>query len=153
MKFMDAIVLDIGNSSVKIGAFQNAILKKKWIVENLSDAISIVDSYKPKHVAMCSVVQSPEELNSQLNGLKALILDKDTRIPIHNTYNTKETLGLDRIAAVVGAESLRSKSNTLVIDIGTCITYDFLDNNNNYHGGSISPGGLNLCTITLVNCR
>lgn len=137
---MDAIVLDIGNSSVKVGAFKNAALEKKWTVKDLNDALLIIDSYQPKHIAMCSVIQSPKELRNQLKGLDALILDKDTLVPIHNNYNTKETLGVDRLAAVVGAESMGNESDTLIIDIGTCITYDLLDHNNHYHGGSISPG-------------
>lgn len=67
-------------------------------------------------------------------------MDYKTKIPINNCYETPETLGMDRLAAAVGAYTLYPKSNCLIIDAGTCITYDFLDTSANYHGGSISPG-------------
>ena len=51
-----------------------------------------------------------------------------------------ETLGVDRIAAVCGAFALFPEKNCLVIDAGSCITYDVLDQKGNYCGGSISPG-------------
>lgn len=137
---MDTLVLDVGNSSVKIGAFENSILEDKWTVEDIAASKPILDKFRSRKIAICSVVQSPKELIHQLDGREALVLDKNTPTPIHNNYNTKETLGVDRIAAVVGAESLSYKSDVLVIDIGTCLTYDLLDKNNNYQGGSISPG-------------
>jgi len=59
---------------------------------------------------------------------------------ILNHYLTPETLGLDRLAAVIGARYLYPGQNSLVIDGGTCITYDRVDAGGNYFGGSISPG-------------
>ncbi|MFD2148184.1 type III pantothenate kinase [Mucilaginibacter antarcticus] len=59
---------------------------------------------------------------------------------INNHYKTPHTLGLDRLAAVTGANYLYPQQNNLVIDGGTCITYDFIDAGANYFGGSISPG-------------
>ena len=61
-------------------------------------------------------------------------------MPIVNLYNTPKTLGLDRLAAVVGASIQYPGKNILVIDIGTCMTFDFIDSKRNYHGGNISPG-------------
>ena len=59
---------------------------------------------------------------------------------INNRYRTPNTLGLDRLAAVIGANYLYPNKSNLVIDGGTCITYDWIDANGNYFGGSISPG-------------
>ena len=67
-------------------------------------------------------------------------MDGHTKIPLQNTYKTPESLGRDRIALAVGANQLFPTNNTLVIDAGTCITYDFIDEKNNYLGGAISPG-------------
>ncbi len=67
-------------------------------------------------------------------------LDYDTPLPINNKYSSKQTLGRDRIAAVVGASKIFPGRNILVIDAGTCITYDFINNKNEYLGGAISPG-------------
>jgi type III pantothenate kinase len=67
-------------------------------------------------------------------------LSANTPLPIENRYLTKETLGKDRIAAVVGAYDLYPNQNLLVIDAGTAITYDFINEKGQYLGGNISPG-------------
>jgi type III pantothenate kinase len=67
-------------------------------------------------------------------------LDANTPLPIENCYTTKETLGKDRIAAVVGAFDLYPDTNVLVIDAGTALTYDLLNEKHQYLGGNISPG-------------
>jgi type III pantothenate kinase len=61
-------------------------------------------------------------------------------LPIKILYATPQTLGVDRIAGSCGALQLFPGKNTLVIDAGTCITYDFTDSSKQYYGGSISPG-------------
>jgi type III pantothenate kinase len=67
-------------------------------------------------------------------------LDSTTKLPIQNNYSTPHTLGLDRIAAAVGANMLCPNSPLLVIDMGTAITYDFVNSSNEYEGGNIAPG-------------
>jgi type III pantothenate kinase len=68
------------------------------------------------------------------------ILDHNTSIPIENLYQTPETLGKDRLAGVIGAAALYPAQTLMVVDIGTCITYDIIDEYKKYHGGNISPG-------------
>jgi len=63
-----------------------------------------------------------------------------TPIPVYNLYKTPETLGKDRLAAVIGAYSLFPNKDILVFDVGTALTIDFIDKEGNYHGGNISPG-------------
>ena len=67
-------------------------------------------------------------------------LTADTPVPIQNLYKTPETLGKDRLAAIVGAYSLFPDRDVLVFDAGTALTIDFIDKDGNYHGGNISPG-------------
>ena len=69
-----------------------------------------------------------------------LWLDSKTPLPVTNLYETPETLGYDRMAAVVGANELYPRRDLLVIDAGSCITYEFIDSKGQYHGGNISPG-------------
>ena len=69
-----------------------------------------------------------------------LQLTHHTQIPILNRYKTPETLGKDRLAAVIGAQVEFPGQNCLVIDAGTCITYDLLTADKTYHGGTIAPG-------------
>ena len=69
-----------------------------------------------------------------------LWLNHQTPLPVVNLYETPETLGYDRMAAVVGANEQFPHRDILVIDAGTCITYEFIDSKGQYHGGNISPG-------------
>ena len=68
------------------------------------------------------------------------ILDHTTNIPIVNLYKTPKTLGNDRLASVIGAQHLYPNKNIAVIDLGTCIKFDFIDKKRRYIGGNISPG-------------
>jgi len=61
-------------------------------------------------------------------------------LPVHIAYKTPQTLGADRRASVVGANFLYKNRNNLIVDLGTCITYDLIDYVGTYHGGGISPG-------------
>jgi type III pantothenate kinase len=68
------------------------------------------------------------------------VLDAKTAVPFVNKYKTKDTLGVDRIAIVSNAAKKFSKENVLIIDAGTCITYDYINASSEYFGGAISPG-------------
>ena len=72
--------------------------------------------------------------------LKAMFLDSGTSIHIRNQYQTPETLGADRLANAVAAAAIFPKKPCVIIDSGTCIKFDFITRNNEYFGGSISPG-------------
>jgi type III pantothenate kinase len=91
------------------------------------------------------VILENDELLSKLKHKSTVLIELShhTPIPIENKYQTPETLGKDRLAAVVGATFLKPDSDILVIDAGTAITYDFIDANKVYWGGNIAPG-LNL---------
>jgi type III pantothenate kinase len=71
---------------------------------------------------------------------KFILLTELTPLPVKNHYQTPKSLGKDRIAAVTGAWSMFPGRNILVIDAGTCITYDFINQQGEYPGGGISPG-------------
>ena len=69
-----------------------------------------------------------------------IVLDSSTKVPFKNLYSSPTTLGIDRIALAAAAVSLYPQKNTLIIDAGTCITYDFVNLKSEYLGGAISPG-------------
>ena len=103
--------------------------------------IKLVDNQNLENI-ICSTVKS---VNKRMeNYLKKhwyfLNLDASTPLPIQNLYGTPKTLGKDRLAAVVGANELFPNQNCLVIDAGTCTTYDLIDAKGNYLGGNITPG-------------
>ncbi|RYF69442.1 MAG: type III pantothenate kinase, partial [Cytophagaceae bacterium] len=73
-------------------------------------------------------------------GANWLLFSPDLPIPIRNAYETPRTLGADRLAAAVGAASLFPAQNCLILDLGTCITADFVSADGTFQGGLISPG-------------
>ena len=90
---------------------------------------------------MATVIDLSEKVLADLAALPfpLLWLNHQTPLPVVNLYETPETLGYDRMAAVVGANEQFPHRDILVIDAGTCITYEFIDSKGQYHGGNISP--------------
>ena len=82
--------------------------------------------------------------NSEVERLQKLlpikILEASFKMPFKNCYDTPLTLGVDRLALMAAAANQYPKTNVLVIDVGSCMTYDFMDADQNYLGGAISPG-------------
>ena len=139
------LCIDEGNTRVKIAIFNNdGSLMETQVYNILDKAIldNIINNYSCKN-AIISSVREPEDetitfLTKKMEQL--CFLTADLPIPINNLYKTPQSLGNDRLAGVVGATVLMPKENTLVVDAGTCITYDFITNNKDYLGGSILPG-------------
>ncbi|MDX5320066.1 MAG: type III pantothenate kinase [Bacteroidota bacterium] len=132
-------IIDIGNSSVKFGVFENHQLMKsgKCAFGDWTPIQELAKAYPDAQWMMSTVQEAPS--TSEL-GIQYQLLDVRERLPVTIAYATPSTLGKDRIAAVCGAWSLFPGIPCLVIDAGTCITFDFIDAQGVYHGGSISPG-------------
>ena len=152
------LIVDIGNTCLKIALFEkNNLIEKFSFHHNYLDNIKNILSKNPVENSIISnVSEINDELISFLNKNTRLVLLKDIlELPFKNTYSSKETLGQDRIALVSSASYQFSDLNVLIIDAGTCITYDFKNHNNEYMGGGISPGikmrfkSLNLFTSKL----
>lgn len=129
--------------------------KTKYFVVNANDEIvfqastadadalvmkQLVDEYAVTHTLVSSVKAEYETLSKVLGNENITYFNDDCLLPITNLYTTPKTLGKDRIAGVCGAAKLFPQQNCLVIDAGTCITYDFIDAEKKYLGGNISPG-------------
>jgi type III pantothenate kinase len=137
------LVIDIGNSSQKIAVFEQHNLLHTEITTSLDSKklAQILAQYPCSHSIISSVNQEVAAAEQYLAKQNTYIrFTAGTPNPIHNQYQSPETLGLDRLATMVAVSALFPKQNTLVIDAGTCITYDMLDAQANYFGGSISPG-------------
>jgi type III pantothenate kinase len=139
------LIIDIGNSFVKLAVFQDEILKEKLTIE-LKHIINEIKNLKDKYTNIKSAIISsvgrlqPRDLRSINELLDLTILDSETKLPFKNLYETPKTLGVDRIALVSASIRQFPNKNVLIIDAGTCITYDFITSNNDYLGGAISPG-------------
>lgn len=138
------LIIDIGNTVAKLAAFCEDKLLEVLYDDNqtLEHLSAFTRKYDFSRAIMASVVNLSEEAEHSLGALSIplLRLNGNTALPIKNLYETPQTLGYDRIAAVVGAWSEYPNRDLLVIDAGTCITYEFLDATASYQGGNISPG-------------
>jgi type III pantothenate kinase len=139
------LTIDIGNTFTKIGIFKdNQLIFTKWDCKNLEQELLKVKSNYPEIKSV--IVLSVKIVEKQILDIirkhiqKPIVLDYKTKLDFKINYSTPETLGTDRIAAVAGARFLYPNKSILVIDIGTAITYDILENGENYLGGNISPG-------------
>ena len=138
------LIIDIGNTVAKMAVFEGAAMMEvvydsNTALERLPD---ICRKYAVERAVVATVIDLDERARVQIARLSVpvLWLDADTPLPITNLYETPRTLGYDRIAAVVGANEQFPGKDILVIDAGTCITYEFIDAAARYHGGNISPG-------------
>ena len=137
------LVIDIGNSYTKIAVFNGVELLHNEQYQLIDAEIinKLIDDYPVKKAIISSVKKNKEAWQIALaEKVELLYFDAKMAKGIINHYLTPETLGLDRLAAVTGAHALYPGKDNLVVDGGTCITYDWVDAEGNYYGGSISPG-------------
>jgi type III pantothenate kinase len=138
------LAIDIGNTRVKIGVFDRDKLVFKTVSDQISPEklIELATNHRIKNIILSTVAKSLDK--NLVETLKKkfiyLELNENTPLPVQNLYKTPGTLGKDRLAAIVGAYSLYPDTNCLVIDAGSCITYDILTDEGRFLGGNISPG-------------
>ena len=139
------LIIDIGNSFIKLAVFQGDVLQVKKVVNKPNFQAGLVEifaSYPQISQAILSSVsvnKVPWPVGVDIS-LGLLVLGPETKLPYANKYSTPLSLGNDRRALVAAAAKHYPKQDVLVIDAGTCITYDFKNKNNEYLGGGISPG-------------
>jgi len=134
---MSIYTIDVGNTRIKVAQFEDGKLVQKKSFQLLEAFYLYYDTQKVEKSILSSVRNLHWRSSSQT---VPLLLNQSTTLPFENLYRTKETLGNDRKALVSGAVKLFPNQNCLIIDAGTCITYDFVNAKKQYFGGSISPG-------------
>jgi type III pantothenate kinase len=134
------LVIDSGNTALKAAIFEKDQLKELLNIISLEKLEALTKKYSFEKAVISSVNENASVISKTINIRNTLIIDHHTVLPFKNLYKTPETLGTDRIAAIAGAKTFYPQAPCLAIDAGTCITFDFIDALNNYHGGSISPG-------------
>ena len=137
------LVIDIGNTRVKAALFVEKELKQNFVFDSTKELMEsgIIEKNTIQNCILASVVNEIEGFISELKGkLKVLIFTAETATPIKNLYKSAHSLGSDRLAGAVGGNLLFPNKNVLIIDAGTCIKYNFVNQRNEYLGGGISPG-------------
>lgn len=148
------VVIDIGNTSTKIGIFNNHKLKQHFIIDGVikqAGYLKLVSNIAVEAVMISSVTPKSRKFEnfisdnylsynlSEIKSKNSSVALKQ-KLPFRNKYKTPETLGNDRIANAAAAAVLFIGKDTLVIDAGTCLKFDFIDKKGSYLGGAISPG-------------
>lgn len=138
------LIVDIGNTFTKIALFNNAAIadfeRHKSNSAQCRAALHRMAAISDKAIVSSVGKAYDEQIIDGYNFEKLIIFTNNTLVPLKNAYKTPETLGSDRLAAAVGGWKHFPGRNSLVIDAGTALTFDFTSADGTYHGGAISPG-------------
>lgn len=138
------LIIEQGNTSSKVAVYSRGCIEASFVYKtfNVEVVASLFEKFGLTQGIMSTVVDTDEELLAYLRGkLRHFVfLDENIPLPVTIQYETPETLGRDRLAAVVGANYLQPGKDLLVIDAGTAITYELMDASGTFLGGNISPG-------------
>ncbi|TDP58671.1 type III pantothenate kinase [Flavobacterium dankookense] len=139
------LAIDVGNTRIKTAVFeQNTFVDYSvFTKKEFNEKVSFILNQYPKISSIVVASVGNLDKNDFLafeNKAKILFINNEVKFPFTNLYETPNTLGIDRMVLATGAVLQFPMQNRLVIDAGTCITYDFIDENDNYLGGAISPG-------------
>lgn len=139
------LAVDVGNTRIKAAVFEGDTLLESFVFlkTTLQKSIqNILNKYKnTAHLVVASVSDVEKQAFMSFEKLvKIHIVSHNDVFPFVSCYQTPKTLGIDRIVLAAGATLQYPNQNRLVIDAGTCVTYDFIDENDHYLGGAITPG-------------
>ncbi|MDR0603639.1 MAG: type III pantothenate kinase [Bacteroidales bacterium] len=137
------LILDFGNTCKKLAVVSER--KTVFFITQshigIDDIVAIEKKYKIRNAILSSVINDTQTIENYLTEKYTFVkLSEKTPLPVKNVYRTKDTLGSDRLACAVAAQNLFPEENVLVLQLGTCITSDFITEEGVYMGGSISPG-------------
>ncbi len=138
------LVLDYGNTLKKLAVFKNnKLVSCTKTKDSIQPIIKDIKTNFPgvTHAIIGSVTTvSDAERQLLQSQFKLFVFNHNTPLPFKNAYHTPHSLGLDRLANVAGGRALFPNNNLLIVDIGSCITYDIVTQEGIYLGGAISPG-------------
>jgi type III pantothenate kinase len=137
------LCFDFGNTLLKCGVFIIDRLTEVVPLKNDQPATiaALLDKHKPECTILSSVIDHSSEVEKLLAERSLFVkLDSSTKLPFTTPVSKPETIGADRLALAAFATFFYKGQNNLVIALGSCITYNFINKYNSFNGGSISPG-------------
>ncbi|MFN8236736.1 MAG: type III pantothenate kinase [Chitinophagales bacterium] len=137
------LAIDIGNTRTKIGVFNTSDLATVLTFDKSASIHlpELIKHFDIQKAIISSTTDIPDELSASFSTIeKNITLNEATRLPFLNQYASKRSLGKDRLALVAAAHARYPLQNNLVIGCGTCITFNFINNQDEFLGGSIHPG-------------
>jgi type III pantothenate kinase len=140
---MITLCLDFGNTRWKTAVFNNDDFEEVIVLEGdgLEQMKKIISQRKPYRSILSSVVNHPPEIETLLSASTWFHkLSSTSKLPFTIPVGKPETVGTDRLALAAASVFLFPGQNNLVIGLGSCITYNFINKQHELLGGSISPG-------------
>ena len=140
---MTTLCFDFGNTRLKCAVFQNDVIQKVITLDNDSDETfkHLSRELNPDKVILSSVIDHNRNIEKIFNGSTVFHnLSYKSRLPFSAPVSKPETIGADRLALAAAAVYFHPQKNNLVIGLGSCITYNFINKYDQFLGGSISPG-------------
>ncbi len=137
------LCFDFGNTRLKCAVFEGGDFKEERILGNTTgfSIQQLIDQYHPVKSILSSVINHPPEIEALLaKHTRFHKLGHTSKLPITTPIGKPETIGADRLALAVAAVDLFTNEHNLAIGLGSCITYNFINNRHEFLGGSISPG-------------
>ena len=140
---MNTLCFDFGNTRLKVALFQNAKLTEVIVIENDGKGTieSLLKEFEPKKIILSSVIDHNPEIEIQLaQKAKFHKLNHLSNLPFTTPVGKPDTIGADRLALAAASVYFFPKQHNLVIGMGSCITYNFINADHEFLGGGISPG-------------
>jgi type III pantothenate kinase len=134
------LVIDVGNSRIKAAFFDGVVLKEKFLLNEVKELDQFLAQPHDNIIVSSVTTDTSTILLASVAAGKKVQLTSSTLVPVQVQYATPQSLGVDRLAAACGALQLFPAEPCLVIDAGTCINYEVVDEKGVYWGGIISPG-------------
>ena len=137
------LCFDFGNTRLKCGVFLNGQLTEALSLEDTNDETiqALLKKYQPAKTILSSVIEHNAGIEKILaEGSSFHKLSSQSILPFTTPVGKPETIGADRLALAAAAVHFYKGKNNLVIGLGSCVTYNFINKYNSFMGGSISPG-------------
>lgn len=136
------LCLDFGNSRLKGGLMNGSELTEERFLEGTAAEMqALLEEFKPDRTILASVIDHDPALEDNLAAYGHFLkIGPDTPFPITVPSGQAKTVGADRWAMLMAARNKFPKEHNLIIGLGSCITFNFLDKFDKFLGGSISPG-------------
>jgi len=140
---MNTLCFDFGNTRLKVALFQNAKLAEVIVIENDGKGTiePVLREFEPHKIILSSVINHNAEIETLFaSTAKFHKLNHLSDLPFTTPVAKPETIGADRLALAAAAVYFFPKQHNLVIGMGSCITYNFINADHEFLGGGISPG-------------
>ena len=142
------MVVDVGNTLTKVGIFEKDSLQRKEMFDAVGELQHFLFHTPAENLLISSVTIGLNEIASwSIAARRKIILHPELPLPIQNRYTTPASLGVDRLAAACGAKLTFPDQDCLVVDIGTCINYEFVNKEGEYLDASSLPSRLHACRL------